>query len=34
MGGWVCGAWRGLLSEVDGMKYGWLGLWCMEGVIE
>ena len=30
MGGWVCGAWSGLVSEVNGVKYEWLGLWGME----
>ena len=29
MGGYVCGALGGLMSEVDGVKYGWVGLWCM-----
>ena len=24
--GWVCGAWSGLMGEVDGVKYGWLGV--------
>ena len=32
MGEWVCGAWSRLVSEVDGLKYGWVGLWCMEWV--
>ena len=30
MCGWVCGVWSGLVSEVDGVKYEWLGLWGME----
>ena len=34
MGGWVCGAWSGLVSEVNGVKCGWLGMWCMEWVSE
>ena len=27
MGGWVCGAWSGLVSEMDGVKHGWVGGW-------
>ena len=34
MCGWVCGVWSGLVSEVDGVKYEWLGLWGMEWVSE
>ena len=34
MGGWVCGARSGLVSEVDRVKYGWLGLWGTEWVSE
>ena len=34
MGGWVCGAWSGLVIEVDRVKYGWVGFWCMEWVSE
>ena len=34
MDGWVCGAWSGLVSDVDGVKYGLWGLWCMEWVSE
>ena len=34
MGGWVSGAWSGLVSEVEGVKYGWVYLWCMEWVSE
>ena len=34
MGGWVCGAWSGLVSEGDGVKCGWMGLWGMEWVSE
>ena len=34
MGVWVCGAWSWLVSEVDRVKYGWVGLWCMELVSE
>ena len=34
MSGWVCGAWSGLVSEVDGIKYVWVGLWGMECVSE
>ena len=34
MGGWVCGTWSGLVSEVDRVKHGWLSLWCMEWISE
>ena len=34
MGGWVCGSLGGLVSEVNGVKYEWLGLWGMEWVSE